>query len=254
MDPARPPDAQLGLPALGEEPGPPRREDGYPVGASRGLIGLAVAAMATLLATLVVAVAFAAAGVGDIDNNKAFLLIATLAQDLAFVITAYALTAEGGPVSPATFGFRPVGVRLALRTMAIAFVAYYALSLAYNALFGPPCDRLPDELGIHDSALLAVLAGIFVIGIAPFAEEIFFRGFLFQSLRQSWGVWIAAPVSGLIFGVVHFEPDKLVPLAILGTALAYVFHRTRSIWPCVAIHAINNTLAFVVLLADAGGC
>jgi membrane protease YdiL (CAAX protease family) len=252
MDP-RPP-AQLGLPAMGEGPDVAGDEDRFPIGAGRGLIGLAVAALATLFATLVVAVAFAAAGAGDIDNNKAFLLLATLAQDIAFVATAYLLTAEGGPVSPATFGFRPVSIRLALKTMGIAFVAYYALSLVYNALFGPPCERLPDDLGVHDSVLLAVLAGIFVIGIAPFAEELFFRGFLFQSLRASWGVWIAAPASGLIFGVVHFEPDKLVPLAILGTALAWVFHRTRSIWPCIAIHGINNTLAFIVLLSDAGGC
>jgi uncharacterized protein len=251
---ARPPDAQLGLPATGDDPDAGGVGDRFPIGAGRGLIGLAVAAMATLLSTGLIAIAFAAAGADDLGDNKAFLLIATLAQDLAFVITAYALTAEGGPISPATFGFRRVNVRLALKTMAIAFVAYYALSLVYNALFGPPCERLPDDLGVHDSVLLAVLAGIFVIGIAPFAEEIFFRGFLFQSLRTSWGVWLAAPASGLIFGVVHFEPDKLVPLAILGTALAWVFHRTRSIWPCIAIHAINNALAFIVLVSDAGGC
>ena len=249
---ARPPDAQLGLPGTGEGPADPR--DRFPVGAGRGLIGLAVAAMITLLATLVIAVAFAAVGADDITNNHAFLLIATLAQDLAFVITAYVLTAEGGAVSPATFGFRRFDIRLAAKTVAIAFAAYYALSLVYNALVGPPCDRLPDDLGVHDSVLLAVLAGVFVIGIAPFAEELFFRGFLFQSLRQSWGVWLAAPASGLIFGAVHFEPDKLVPLAILGTALAWVFHRTRSIWPCIFIHALNNTLAFVVLLSDANPC
>jgi CAAX protease family protein len=252
---ARPPDAQLGLPPMGDAMGEdPDAGDHFPIGAGRGLIGLAVAAMATLLVTGLIAIVFAAAGTGALNDNKAFLLIATLAQDLAFVITAYALTAEGGPVSPATFGFRRVSIRLALRTMAIAFAAYYVLSLAYSALFGQPCERLPDDLGVHDSVLLAVLAGIFVIGIAPFAEEIFFRGFLFQSLRESWGVWLAAPASGLVFGAVHFELDKLVPLAILGTALAYVFHRTRSIWPCIAIHAINNTLAFVVLLSDSGGC
>jgi membrane protease YdiL (CAAX protease family) len=249
---ARPPDAQLGLPGTGE--GPADAGDRFPVGAGRGLIGLAVAAMITLLATLVIAVAFAAVGADDITDNHAFLLIATLAQDLAFVITAYVLTAEGGGVSPATFGFRRFDIRLAAKTVAIAFAAYYALSLVYNALVGPPCDRLPDDLGVHDSVLLAVLAGVFVIGIAPFAEELFFRGFLFQSLRQSWGVWLAAPASGLIFGAVHFEPDKLVPLAILGTALAWVFHRTRSIWPCIFIHALNNTLAFVVLLSDANPC
>jgi membrane protease YdiL (CAAX protease family) len=133
--------------------------------------------------------------------------------------------------------------------MAIAFGAYWALSLVYSALVAPPCDKLPDDLGIHQSAVLATLAGIFVIVIAPLAEEFFFRGFLFQALRQSWGVWLAAPASGLIFGALHFAPDKLVPLAILGTALAFVFHRTRSLWPCVLLHAVNNTFAFVILLS-----
>ena len=163
------------------------------------------------------------------------------------MIVAYAMTAEGGPVSPRTFGirsFRPS----AIGTMALAFGVYIGLSAVYSALVAPPCDNLPDDLGIHKSALLATLAGIFVIGVAPVAEEFFFRGFIFQALRRSWGVWFAAPASGLIFGAAHFELDKLVPLAILGTALAYVFHRTRSLFPCIMLHALNNTFAFIVLL------
>jgi len=127
-------------------------------------------------------------------------------------------------------------------------VVNIGLSAFYSALVAPPCDNLPDDLGIHKSALLATLAGIFVIGVAPVAEEFFFRGFVFQALRRSWGVWFAAPASGLIFGAAHFELDKLVPLAILGTALAYVFHRTRSLFPCIMLHALNNTFAFIVLL------
>ena len=164
------------------------------------------------------------------------------------MIVAYLVTAEAGPVSAATFGFRRFGPS-AIRTMVLAFGAYLILSVVYSALVAQPCDTTADDLGVKESTLLAVLAGVFVIGIAPVAEEFFFRGFLFQSLRKSWGVWIAAPASGLIFGAVHFQPDKLVPLAILGTALAVVFHRTRSIWPCIMLHALNNTLAFVVLLS-----
>jgi uncharacterized protein len=243
------PDAHV-APVPGIELGPGEPEQGrFPIGASRGFLGLALAALATLLAMMVITIAFAAFGVDDIGDNHAFLLIATLAQDASFVIVALLLTSEKGPVSPATFGLRPFG-RSAFGTMAIAFGAYYALSLVYNALVGPPCDKLPDDLGVNDSTLLAVLAGVFVIGIAPLAEEFFFRGFLFQALRESWGVWLAAPASGLIFGAIHFEPDKLVPLAILGTALAWTFHRTRSLWPCVMLHALNNTIAFIVLLSD----
>jgi uncharacterized protein len=248
MDAANHTDAQIGLPGVGVGPGDTGERGDFPLDAWRGLLGLVVAGVGTVLAAMLIAIGFAAAGVHNIDNNHAFVLLATLAQDTVFVITAYALTAERGPVLPGTFGLRRFGPA-AVGTMAIAFIAYFVLSAIYGALVSPPCDKLPDDLGVKESTALAVLAGVFVIGIAPVAEEFFFRGFLFQSLRQSWGVWIAAPASGLIFGAVHFAPDKLVPLAILGTALAYVFHKTRSLWPCILLHALNNTIAFVVLLS-----
>ena len=248
MDALNHTEAQVGLPGAEIGPGEPGEGRRFPVGGWRGLAGLGIAALVTVLASMVIAIAFVAAGVDHVSDDHAFLLIATLAQDLAFVIVAYALTAEVGTPSPGTFGFRKFRTS-AIGTMAAAFGVYFLLSAVYNALVGPPCDRLPDDLGVKESTLLAVVAGVFVIGIAPVAEEFFFRGFLFQALRESWGVWIAAPASGLIFGAVHFQADKLVPLAILGTALAFLFHRTRSLWPCILLHALNNTIAFAVLLS-----
>jgi len=231
-------------------PREPEPRERFPIGAGRGLIGIGVAAVGTVLLAMVIAIAFIAAGENHPSDNHAYLLIATLAQDLTFVVVAYALVADAGPVTGRTFGFRGFG-RSAIGTMALAFGAYWLLSLVYSALVAPPCDKLPDDLGIHDSVALAVLAGVFVIGIAPVAEEFFFRGFLFQAFRESWGVWIAAPASGLVFGLAHFEASKLVPLAILGTALALVFHRTRSLLPCILLHGLNNTIAFIVLLSGA---
>lgn len=242
MDAADQPHAQVALAGVDR----PRDRD-FPVGAKTAFVGLLLAAAGTVFATILVGIAFTAAGVEDLRSNHAFVLVLTLAQDAIFVIVAYTLTAEHGPVSASTFGLRPFG-RSALGTMVAAFGTYWALTLVYSALISPPCDELPDDLGVHDSALLAALAGVFVIGIAPIAEEFFFRGFLFQALRRSWGVWLAAPASGLIFAGLHFDLDKLVPLAILGTALAYVFHRTRSLFPCILLHALNNTVAFAVLL------
>ena len=243
MDAADQSEAQVPLPGLGRPPGRP-----FPVGAKTGFIGLLVAAAGTLFTTILISIGFTAGGVEDLRDNHAFVLVVTLAQDAVFVIVAYALTVEGGLVSAGTFGLRPFG-RTALKTMAVAFGAYWALTLLYSALITPPCDELPDDLGVHESAVLATLAGILVIGVAPVAEEFFFRGFIFQALRRSWGVWLAAPASGLIFGLLHFDLDKLVPLAILGTALAYVFHRTRSLVPCMLLHALNNTFAFIFLLS-----
>lgn len=249
MDALNQSEAQLDLP--GVEPEDERRR--FPVGAGRGFVGMGVAALGTLLATLVIAIAFVAAGVDKIGDSRGFLLIATLAQDAIFVAVAYFLTAEGGPASPRTFGLRRFGAS-AIGPMLLATTVYLTSSLVYSAIVSPPCDDLPDDLGIHDSTMLAVLAGVLVIGLAPLAEEFFFRGFVFQALRRSWGVWLAVPASGMIFGAVHFAPEKFLPLAILGAALAWVFHKTRSLWPAIIMHALNNTLAFVVLLSGATSC
>ena len=77
--------------------------------------------------------------------------------------------------------------------------------------------------------------------MAPVVEEFFFRGFLYQSLRNSWGVVAGrARQRPAIFGAIHLELDNFVPLAILGMALALLFEKTGSLWPCIMLHALTT--------------
>ena len=111
------------------------------------------------------------------------------------------------------------------------------MAILYSVIFNPPAEELPKELGAEEGVGLAIATACLLIVIAPFAEEIFFRGFLYQSFRNSFGVWPGAILSGLVFGVIHFEFFKLVQLAILGVILALLFERTRSLWPPIMLHA-----------------
>ena len=179
--------------------------------ASTALLGLLFAILATVLFVGFVALAFVAAGVDHPDNSPAFQFAAIAVQSVAFVTIALVMT---GIPSLREFGFRrfkPSALGWAL----LALVAYFALSGVYIALVHPPRDDLPQQLGADNGALLAVVTGLFVIGVAPPIEEFFFRGFLYQSLRNRVGVWGGAASSGLVFGAIHFKPEFLVPLAIL---------------------------------------
>jgi CAAX protease family protein len=233
-------------------PGAPPAEDPGTSGgltASKAFVGLAVALIGGLALVLLVMVGFSAFGAGDFDGNHAFEFAAAFASDFALVAAAFGFASEGGGNAARRLGFRrfkPSALGWAL----VAFVGYLVLASVYTVLFNPPRDNLPDQLGADESTLLAVITGVFVIGVAPVVEETFFRGFLFQSLRNSWGVWLAAPASAVIFSGIHLAPDKFVQLAILGTALAFVFHKTRSLWPCILLHAMNNSLAFIALVVD----
>lgn len=224
-------------------------QDAEGLTASKGFIGLVVALVGGLAAVLLVMVAFAAAGVQHLQDDHAFEFVAAFVSDFALFAAAWFITAETGGPTAWKLGFRRFKPS-ALGWAVLAFAAYLVLASIYTVIFNPPKDDLPNQLGANESTLLAVVTGVFVIGVAPVIEETFFRGFLFQSLRNSWGVWLAAPASGLIFSAIHVAPDKFVQLAILGTALAFVFHKARSIWPCILLHGLNNTLAFIALLAD----
>jgi hypothetical protein len=244
----RPTPGITGPPAPAGALPPDRRDPRWPLDASRGLVGVLVALAATLAATLVLAIVFAVAGAGDLDDNKAFTFIATFAGDLALVATAWFLVADRVRPSLSMFGFRKFRFWPAIGWVALAYLAFLVFAAIYTLLFNPPTDDLPDQLGADESVLLAVITGIFVIGIAPPVEEFFFRGFLFQSLRNSWGPLLGAIASAAIFSAIHLQFDKFPQLVILGCALAFVFHKTDSLWPAIMLHALNNTLAFAVTL------
>lgn len=121
-------------------------------------------------------------------------------------------------------------------------IASYAIILVHNLLliaFGV------DTQGEQIMQLFAELDApvwFFVVGavFAPFVEEVFFRGFLFQGLRQRHG-WVGAMlISSAIFAIGHLDLASLIPTFILGSLLAYVYHRSNSVWPGIILHFLVN--------------
>ena len=239
--PSRPPPQRMLFDA-GREVHPERR-----LTYRSGIAGLGIAAFATVLLASIIGVIFIAAGGGDTNDDHAFQFVATFVGDIALVLTAYMVMAHYGRPTAASFGLRRFRSS-AYFWVAVAFVSYLVLAAIYTVIVNPPQEDLPQQLGADESTLLAVVTGIFVIVVAPFAEEFFFRGFLYQALRNSWGTVLGVISSGAIFSAIHGAPDKFVPLWILGMALALLLEKTRSLWPCIMLHAINNVIAFAVSL------
>lgn len=91
-------------------------------------------------------------------------------------------------------------------------------------------------------ALLVLLAGL----LAPFGEELLFRGILFTWLRK-WGFVLAVLLSSLVFGVAHGFNVVFPAAVVLGLLCAILYEKSGSIWPAVTAHAANNTLIFVTI-------
>lgn len=94
-----------------------------------------------------------------------------------------------------------------------------------------------------------VLLTLFHVGVVPaVCEEVLYRGYVLRMLERSWGIGAAIIISGLIFGLYHMRITQLLPLAVLGIALAYITWKSGSLYPAMAGHFVNNGGA--VLLAS----
>jgi sodium transport system permease protein len=125
-----------------------------------------------------------------------------------------------------------------------ALVGMQALGL--TLISAAQLQRLADVLQgqvRHDPLLVA--GGFAFIGAA---EELFYRGFLFSSLRARYGQWTTILVSALLFGAMHavVKVDALIHSTLLGVLLGWVAWRMRSVVPGMILHAtVNATLAYI---------
>lgn len=85
--------------------------------------------------------------------------------------------------------------------------------------------------------------------IAPFFEELFFRGYLLSTLTEKFSPIYSAILCGIIFATIHFEPSKLLELSILGIVLSYAKLRSGSLLVCMIIHFLVNfqTMALMAI-------
>jgi membrane protease YdiL (CAAX protease family) len=198
---------------------------------------------------LVIGIVAAAFGASLTTPPPAVNILATIAQDLCLVAAAILMARVAATPRPWDFGLRPTPFWPAVGWVAVLLVSFVVFTAAWVALLGAKNtdETLPKELGADQSTVALLAVALLVCVVAPFAEEFFFRGYFFTAMRSWRGMWPAAIITGAVFGAIHAgsaDPAFLVPLGALGTGLCLLYVRTGSLYPCVAAHALNNSIAF----------
>ena len=89
---------------------------------------------------------------------------------------------------------------------------------------------------------------LFAVAVSPaVCEEVLFRGAVFSGLRSRLRPWTAILLTGLLFGVFHLYLHRILGTALLGIALTWLAWRTRSLWPCVLFHLLNNGISVLMI-------
>ncbi len=133
------------------------------------------------------------------------------------------------------------------------------LALAAQLFFyiSPTGNDLPIERLFTSPAAGYVLAA-FGIVVAPFIEELVFRGFFYPVFERMWGFWTAVLLTALLFAVIHVSQlwggwEEIAAIFVVGTAFSYARGKTGSLVPSYLMHLGYNAALFVSLYFSTNG-
>lgn len=184
-----------------------------------------------------------------------FLFVMYLLQTLGMLLPFWYFVVRKYGLEIKQLGFRWIGFWKTAAWIVAAYIVYIGLSIFVITLFSAlgigllgfePQQSIFEFFGTDIVGI--VFAGFVAIVLAPFVEEIFFRGFVLNTLVKRIGIGWGIVLTALVFAAVHFEFQSIVPLIILAFVLNVLYVRTNSIWPGILFHIANNTIAFFVLL------
>lgn len=189
------------------------------------------------------------------DDRLATVLHATIMDVIGISIVLYFV------IKKFKGGLADLGVsfRNLLRNIKVGIIGYIAtlpvlamiLVLVITALQFTKYDQPPStalEIFYEDSRpkLLLILT-ILVTVLGPVAEELFFRGFAYPAVRKRLGIKNAVILVSVVFAMLHMNVVAFFPILGLGILLAYLYEKTGSLIPSIAVHVIHNSV--VILLA-----
>lgn len=124
-------------------------------------------------------------------------------------------------------------------TLAMAFLPFIDYTQAQETGF--------SELANQSEYILAFLS---LVIIAPIAEEVLFRGYLFGKLRKYAPIWLSILVTSALFALVHFQWNVALDVFALSIVLCLLRVISGSLWPSILLHMLKNGIAFYFLFIN----
>ncbi|MBI3191799.1 MAG: CPBP family intramembrane metalloprotease [Pedosphaera parvula] len=95
-----------------------------------------------------------------------------------------------------------------------------------------------------------ILFGVFALGVAPFVEEVLFRGIIYPAIKQNGYPRLAWGMTSLMFAATHSNLMTFLPLTLLALPLTWLYERTNNLLAPILAHSLFNAANFYWLLAS----
>jgi membrane protease YdiL (CAAX protease family) len=142
-------------------------------------------------------------------------------------------------------------------------VLFFGAGLALSVLIqvGSNFLPIPKTLPIDEffkTTHAAWMLAVFGVVVAPFFEELFFRGFLYPVLYRRIGFFAAVVLNSVLFAFTHEGQlahawAPLLVLFIVGAVLTYVRAKAQSVGASFLVHSGYNAFLFGMIFVATGG-
>jgi uncharacterized protein len=140
-----------------------------------------------------------------------------------------------------------------LARCALVVLPLWLIYLALGLLVAPPGSSRPEQW------LPLLIIVLVMTPLQAAGEEYLFRGWLMQNIgayfrRPMVGLVVSVAVSAVVFAAAHGSPDPWIlgSIGCLAVAAGVAAYRTGGLEAGIAMHAVNNVLAFAAVLMFGG--
>ncbi len=188
-------------------------------------------------------------------RSEIYVLSVLAVSTIGMIAAVYFIVVLRRRIGWRGFGLKPMRLRGVILSFVVGLLCVPLMGFVGTAVqkaLGRPLVSPQLPFLAPEGFSYTALVGMLIIGglLAPFAEELIFRGLLFGWLRRFWMAWPAALVSAAIFGLIHGLVPIIFAAAAVGLVLAIAYEKTGSLWSPFIIHATQNSVAIAVMFAS----
>lgn len=152
-------------------------------------------------------------------------------------------------------GVRPLD-KFSWGIVGVSLVALLAMQVIYQAILGAFHQENHIQAGFEHFRVTSPASAIMVLVtgaiIAPVAEELFFRGLIFNALATRMPMLVAALISGVLFGLGHGDLVLFPALTLFGILQAIFYRISGNLIVPMIVHAANNAIFLALMIVIPG--
>lgn len=125
------------------------------------------------------------------------------------------------------------------------WIAAFSLAMIYSIWISKYVSEIPTMVELEKQLMTwSIPLQFFFIAFTPgLCEEVLFRGFAISPLEEKWGSKRAVVFTAIVFAIVHLDFVRLVPTFLLGLVFGYTRVKSKSLYPPIILHILNNAVA-----------